>query len=72
MTNNMDAECRRRAAEVHRRRPLAGLGNSDAHRLETLGVCYTEFAVPVRDLRDLVEAIRGRQTTAHERAAVTA
>jgi predicted metal-dependent phosphoesterase TrpH len=67
MTSNMDAECRRRAAEVHRRRPLAGMGSSDAHREETLGCCYTEFPDPVRDLRDLVEAIRTRQVRAHER-----
>jgi predicted metal-dependent phosphoesterase TrpH len=69
MSNNMDADCRRRAAAVHRRLGVAGLGNSDAHRLETLGVCYTEFAAPLRDMPDLVEAIRGRHTTAHDRAA---
>ncbi len=67
MTNNMDADCRRRAAVVQREHRLAGLGSSDAHQEDVLGVCYTEFAAPIRDPRDLVEAIRSRQTTAHER-----
>src|SRR6266542_4511710 len=58
MTNNMDADCRRRAAEIHARRRLAGLGSSDAHHEDTLGVCYTEFDAAIRDVRDLVEAIR--------------
>jgi predicted metal-dependent phosphoesterase TrpH len=69
MSNNMDAETRRRAAEMNGRLRLAGLGNSDAHRVETLGCCYTEFAAPVRDARDLVEAIRGRKTAPFDRAA---
>jgi predicted metal-dependent phosphoesterase TrpH len=67
MTNNMDADCRRRAAVIHRQHRLAGLGSSDAHQEDVLGICYTEFATPVRDARDLVEAIRSRQTTACER-----
>ena len=68
MTNNMDADCRRRAAEIHARRRLAGLGSSDAHHEDTLGVCYTEFDAAIRDVRDLVEAIRGRKAAARERA----
>src|SRR5262245_28317403 len=67
MTKNMDADCRRRAAEVWRERGLAGLGSSDAHHESELGVCYSEFAAPIRDGRDLVEAIRGGKVTAHER-----
>ncbi len=67
MTNNMDAECRRRAAEVRTKRPLAGLGSSDAHHEDTLGVCYTEFPEGTRTMTDLVQAIRGRRTSAHER-----
>ncbi len=69
MSNNMDADCRRRAVAVQARLRVAALGNSDAHRVETLGVCYTEFAAPVRDARDLVEALRTRQTAARERVA---
>ena len=67
MSSNMDADCRSRAAAAHGRLRVAGLGNSDAHRVETLGACYTEFAAPVRDTRDLVEALRGRHATACER-----
>jgi predicted metal-dependent phosphoesterase TrpH len=63
MSNNMDAEIRRRAAALNVRLRLAGLGNSDAHRIETLGCCYTEFDSVIRDMSDLVEAIRGRKTT---------
>ncbi len=69
MTNNMDAECRRRAAEVRAKRPLAGLGSSDAHHEDTLGVCYTEFPEGTRTMAELVQAIRGRRTSAHEREA---
>ena len=68
MTNNMDADCRRQAAAVHGTRALAGLGSSDAHHENTLGICYTEFAATIRTAADLVAAIRGRRTTARERA----
>jgi predicted metal-dependent phosphoesterase TrpH len=68
MSNNMDADTRRRAAELNDRLKLAGLGNSDAHRVETLGCCYTEFAATIRDMCDLVEAIRGRKTAPFDRA----
>jgi predicted metal-dependent phosphoesterase TrpH len=69
MSNNMDADTRRRAAELNGRLRLAGLGNSDAHRVETLGCCYTEFGAPVRDLCDLVEAIRAGKTAPFDRGA---
>jgi predicted metal-dependent phosphoesterase TrpH len=69
MTSNMDADCRRRAAEVQRGLALAGLGNSDAHREETLGVCYTDFDTIIRGMPDLVAAIRGRRARPCERAA---
>ncbi len=68
MTNNMDAECRRQAAAMHGRTALAGLGSSDAHHENTLGVCYTEFPAGIRNAADLVTAIRGRQTTARARS----
>jgi predicted metal-dependent phosphoesterase TrpH len=67
MTNNMDADCRRRAAEVQRLKNLAGLGSSDAHCEEVLGICYTDFAAEVRDSRQLVQAIRGKKAVAKER-----
>jgi predicted metal-dependent phosphoesterase TrpH len=67
MSSNMDPDCRRRTLEVQHRLGVAGLGNSDAHDVNTLGFCYTEFDAAVRDVRDLVEAIRGRKTSPHER-----
>jgi hypothetical protein len=67
MTSNMDAECREWARQVQAERGLTGLGSSDAHAAETLGLCYTEFAPTIRDAADLVAAIRGRRATAHER-----
>jgi predicted metal-dependent phosphoesterase TrpH len=71
MSNNMDAEIRRRAGALNERIQLAGLANSDAHRVETLGCCYTEFEGVIRDLSDLVEAIRGRKTAPVERGVAT-
>jgi predicted metal-dependent phosphoesterase TrpH len=70
MSNNMDAGCRRQAAEARRATGLAGLGNSDAHHEDTLGVCYTDFDALIRRDCDLVEAIRGRRATAHDRRAL--
>ena len=67
MTSNMDADCRGRAAAVQARRGLAGLGSSDAHHEDTLGVCYTEFPDGIRSMTELAAAIRGRRTSAHER-----
>jgi predicted metal-dependent phosphoesterase TrpH len=67
MTSNMDAECRRKAADVFQKRRLAGLGSSDAHHEDVLGFCFTEFEGAIRDTRDLVDAIRQKHTTPHER-----
>jgi hypothetical protein len=61
LSTNMDANARRRAAALHARLPLAGLGASDAHRLESLGLCFTEFPSSIRDEHDLIEAVRSRQ-----------
>jgi predicted metal-dependent phosphoesterase TrpH len=69
MTNNMDADCRRRAAAVQARLGLTGLGSSDAHHEDTLGICYTEFDATIRNNADLVAAIRGRRALAHDRRA---
>jgi hypothetical protein len=43
------------------------MGSSDAHREETVGVCYTEFPDTIRRMSDVVAAIRGRRTIPHER-----
>jgi predicted metal-dependent phosphoesterase TrpH len=72
MTNNMDADCRRLAARVQSEHNLAGLGSSDAHDERVLGICYTEFDGAIRDARDLVDAIRGRRATAHQRSSTPA
>jgi hypothetical protein len=67
MSSNMDADCRRRTLDVQQKLGVAGLGNSDAHDVNTLGFCYTEFDAAIRDVRDLVEAIRGRKASPRER-----
>ena len=64
MTNNMDADGRRRAAEVQARLSLAGLGSSDAHHEDMLGCCHTDFPDGIKTITDLVTAIRGRRTAA--------
>ncbi len=68
MSKNMDADLRRKTAEVQSRLGLAGLGNSDAHHEDTLGFCFTRFHDPVHTMKDLVAAIRARRSTPHERA----
>jgi predicted metal-dependent phosphoesterase TrpH len=72
MTNNMDADCRRRALVLHGETGLAAMGSSDAHHESVLGVCYTEFDAVVRSGRELASAIRLRKTTARQRPANTA
>ncbi len=66
ITSSMDADCRRRAAEVRDRLDLAGLGSSDAHDVQVLGCCYTDFPGRIRNTADLVQANRGRQAVACE------
>lgn len=62
MSNNMDPEVRRLAAGFHARNShYATLGNSDAHEVDVVGVCYTEFDADIRTAADLVAAIRGRK-----------
>jgi predicted metal-dependent phosphoesterase TrpH len=67
MTSNMDADCRRQAAEVRAELGVAGLGCSDAHHEDTLGFCYTDFAEHITSNAELVEAIRGTRATAYDR-----
>jgi predicted metal-dependent phosphoesterase TrpH len=69
MTNNMDSDCRRRAAEVQRQYPLAGVGSSDAHHEDVLGVCYTVFDAAIRNDDDLVAALRSGRSTPRDRRA---
>ena len=62
MSNNMDADLRERAAALLTKYPqFAQLGNSDSHAPETVGCCYTDFSVEIRNNADLVAAIRGRK-----------
>jgi predicted metal-dependent phosphoesterase TrpH len=68
MTNNMDADGRRRAAVIQKEHRLAGLGSSDAHSEDVLGVCYTDFDANIASTADLVAAIRARKATAHCRS----
>ncbi len=51
---------------------MATLGNSDAHHEDTLGYCFTKFATTIATMKDLVQAIRERRTTPHERAQLAA
>jgi predicted metal-dependent phosphoesterase TrpH len=67
MTNHMDESCRALAADAFRRHTLCGLGSSDAHHLETVGICYTEFEATIRNSRDLAQAIRSRRAVARSR-----
>ena len=49
MSNNMDRDLRRRAAELLTKYPhFAQLGNSDSHAPETVGCCYTDFDAEIR------------------------
>ena len=68
MSNNMDVELRRMAAKFAARNPLlATLGNSDAHEVDVVGVCYTEFDAIIRSSSELVTAIRERRAQPRER-----
>jgi predicted metal-dependent phosphoesterase TrpH len=68
MTNNMDAELRRRAAGILRDYPhLAGLGSSDSHEVDVVGVCFTEFDADIQSNADLVAAIRSHRLQARDR-----
>lgn len=67
MSVNMDADLRQRAAALMENRAWAGCGNSDAHKEEDIGSCYTQFPRRLRDQRDLIEALRTGQSSACER-----
>jgi predicted metal-dependent phosphoesterase TrpH len=62
MSNNMDESLRRRTSAFHQQNAgYATLGNSDAHALPVVGICYTEFDAVIRNSQDLVQAIRDRR-----------
>lgn len=69
MSSLMDANGRRRARAAHQGRnvPWSAVGNSDAHQLEVVACCYTEFAHTIRDQSDLLDALRSGQTLPRER-----
>jgi len=60
-----DPECSELAQEAMRKRDIAGLGCSDAHDLESVGICRSVFADPITDMASLCEAIRKRRVAAH-------
>ncbi len=65
MSNNMEADLRRQAAQLLQRFPhFAQLGNSDSHAPWSVGCCYTDFDAVIRTNAELVEAIRGRKGVA--------
>lgn len=65
MSGNMDDDLRAKAADLHRRHPhLAGLGNSDGHHPDTVGVAHTEIDAVIRTPGDIVRAIRENKTRA--------
>ena len=70
MSNNMEPDVRRKAAAFLKRNPdFATLGNSDAHEVNVVGACYTEFDAVIQSSADLVAAIRGRKGQPRDRLA---
>ena len=70
MSNNMDPDVRRQAANFFERNPeYATLGNSDAHEIDIVGACFTEFDAEIRTSADLVAALRIRVGRPYERLA---
>ncbi len=69
MSSNMDVESRKKARTRKQERTTAwaALGNSDAHQLDVIAFCYSVFPLTIRDLPDLLEAIRSGQVDARER-----
>ncbi|MSR55602.1 MAG: PHP domain-containing protein [Gemmataceae bacterium] len=62
MSNNMDIGLRRLAARFFEQNPrFATLGNSDAHEIDVVGCCYTQFDAEIREMPNLVQAIRERK-----------
>jgi predicted metal-dependent phosphoesterase TrpH len=68
MSSNMDTTLRERAKMIWQEhgKPWSAVGNSDAHVLATVGMCYSVFPERIRDLADLLEALRSGLVEAHE------
>jgi hypothetical protein len=48
-----------RVAELIRRFGYRAYGGSDSHLVSFVGVCATEFDVPIRTMEDLVRELKG-------------
>ena len=59
-----DAEARTLARKAALEMGIAGIGCSDAHDLQSVGLCRTVFLRPVQDVRSLCEEIRARRVEA--------
>lgn len=71
MSKNMDDRDRFSVRRFHDEHPhLARFGNSDAHEIDQVGRCHTDFApLPVRTNTELVAAIKARAGRPSERGA---
>lgn len=58
MSKNIDQASETKITSLWQGRRWAGLGNSDAHAIDQLGCCYTEFNTNIQSLRDLVQAMK--------------
>jgi len=69
MSSNMDAGLRERAKKAWQGqgRVWSAVGNSDAHDIATVGCCYSMFPERIRDMADLLEALRSGLVEARER-----
>jgi predicted metal-dependent phosphoesterase TrpH len=59
---NTDAE-NRQAGELAALMALPGTGGSDAHRVAEIGRCHTVFDAPVRNIAELVDALKAGRCT---------
>jgi len=59
-----DSESRNLAKKAMESRSIAGIGNSDSHDLNSIGICRTVFTRRVDNIRILCEEIRARRVRA--------
>ena len=62
---SVSAEGNRSAREAAEKMGIRGTGGSDAHGLFTIGRAYTLFSMPIRSERDLINALRCGEYSAH-------